>query len=855
MKQFCTAVLLLFTLTLYIARPAPAAEPAPSRQAVEKVDDLKLLPGFAAELIYTVPKEAEGSWVSMTVGPKGRLIVSDQYGALYRVTPGYSAVETTVERLRTKLGKAHGLLYTFDSLYLVGAGEKGTGLYRLRDTTGDEQFDQTEFLAGFAVGGEHQGHAVVRGPDDLLYVVCGNMTNLPADVAEVTPRQNYQFDWLLPTHGPPSGHNRGGKPLAGFVARTDKDGKSWQHICGGFRNSYDIVFNDQGELFAYDSDMEYDSGTPWYRPTRLNHCISGAEFGWRRGAGKWPDYYADSFGSVIDIGQGCPTGVVIGYGAKFPAKYQQAIYLNDWTYGRIRAIHLKPQGASYTATAEDFVVGKPLPLTDSVIGADGAMYFLVGGRKTQSKLFRLTYQGEESTEPYKPVVNKRAAAARALRHKLEVYHTKRDKAAIDVAWPYLNSPDRAIRNAARIAIEHQDVALWQQRALDERRPQAAITAMVALARWGDAEHQPQALACLGRLDLATLPVEQVTEALRAYALVFIRLGQPSPEVAAQLAEKLDAIFPYDDVAVDHELARLLVYLGSKNVVSKSVALMRKSRLQEDQMFYANVLRLVKTGWSIEDRKEYFTWINKARYRLQGGDPFDAGGYFRYSGGRSFRPYVNLIRQEALATFTDAEKKNQELMAIVNAKEPPPKKAEYVLELKGQPNVWQVNDLVPVLSQVKRGRSFKIGKAAFEAVSCAKCHKFGDYVGNLNLGPELTKVASRYSPKDLLESIIEPSKVISDQHAQHYVITDSGLVYHGKLVSETDSLVEIQPDPNRPATVTIPKVEIEERGLSKISRMPNDLLNPLTQEQILDLVAYILSGGDPDDPAFAAAGGK
>ena len=59
----------------------------------------------------------------------------------------------------------------------------------------------------------------------------------------------------------------------------------------GFRNPFDIAFNRDGELFTYDSDMEWDVNTPWYRPTRVLHVTSGSEFGYRNGAGKWPAYY------------------------------------------------------------------------------------------------------------------------------------------------------------------------------------------------------------------------------------------------------------------------------------------------------------------------------------------------------------------------------------------------------------------------------------------------------------------------------------------------------------------------------------------------------------------------------------
>ena len=134
----------------------------------------------------------------------------------------------------------------------------------------------------------------------------------------------------------------------GWIAKTDLDGKNWEFFCAGYRNPYDFDFNPAGEIFVYDADMEWDVGTPWYRPTRVNHAVSGAEFGWRYGTGKWLAYYIDSVGAVVDIGLGSPTGVEFGTGAKFPARYPKALSINDWTYGKMYAVHLQPAGAPPT---------------------------------------------------------------------------------------------------------------------------------------------------------------------------------------------------------------------------------------------------------------------------------------------------------------------------------------------------------------------------------------------------------------------------------------------------------------------------------------------------------------------------
>ncbi len=220
--------------------------------------------------------------------------------------------------------------------------------------------------------------------------------------------------------------------------------------------------NRDGELFTYDADMEYDFNTSWYRPTRINHVVSGAEYGWRNGAGKWPEFYPDNLPPVVNIGPGSPTGMTFGYGAKFPAKYQDALFALDWSWGKLYAIHLEPDGATYKATKEEFVSGAPLPLTDAIIHPkDGAMYFTIGGRRVQSGLYRVTYTGSEARRRVAAAHGERQAsdAMRATcAHQLEAFHGKQDPKAVEAAWPHLGDKDRFIRWAARTAIEHQPVA-------------------------------------------------------------------------------------------------------------------------------------------------------------------------------------------------------------------------------------------------------------------------------------------------------------------------------------------------------------------------------------------------------------
>jgi hypothetical protein len=243
--------------------------------------------------------------------------------------------------------------------------------------------------------------------------------------------------------------------------------------------------------------MEWDFGTPWYRPTRVNHATSGSELGWRSGSSNWPAYLPDSLPALVDIGPGSPVGVSFGYGTKFPEKYQRALYICDWTFGTMYAIHLEPEGSTYKGTKQEFVARTPLPLTDMTVGRDGAIYFTVGGRGGQGELYRVSYVGSEPTTPA-DARQPAHAAERKLRHDLEAFHKPAadPAAAVSLALPQLSSPDRFIRTAARVVLEHQPIELWQEKVLTAQDPQARINGAIAVAHQAEPSAQGPLLAAL-----------------------------------------------------------------------------------------------------------------------------------------------------------------------------------------------------------------------------------------------------------------------------------------------------------------------------------------------------------------------
>jgi len=849
-QLFCLTGLLLFGIGSLFAQPkVEKPKPNPSGMATP-AEQLTVAAGFQVELLRSATTN-EGSWISMAVDAKGRLTISPQQDArpLLRVTLTEAGQVAKVEPILAPVRQAMGMCYAHDSLYVNAHGPAGTGLYRLIDANRNDQFETNEvhFLKKFAGEGEHGYHAVVAGPDGMIYVMNGNHTKVPEGIAPISPHQNYQEDHLLPRQWDGNGHAVGILSPGGHVLRTDRDGKHWELVLGGFRNSYDFDFNAAGEMFTFDSDMEWDWGLPWYRPTRITHNVMGGEYGWRSGAGKWPEYYADSLPAAVNIGLGCPTGVKFGTASHFPKKYQQALYALDWTYGRIFAVNLHERGASYTGDYEVFVKGKPLNVTDIEFGKDGAMYFITGGRGTQSGLYRVSFVGDKAQKrelSKVPKSDKAAAKARVLRQKLEAYHGKTDPRAVNFAWAHLRSPDQFIRYAARIAIESQPVATWNARALTEADPQGGLTALVALARCGGKETQRDLFLAIKKFLLASLPEPLQLEKLRAIQLSFIRQGRPDADLAQLALAELNAAFPAASDRVNHELVQLLIYLEAPDVVGKTLALLAKSPTLEEQTHYIYNLRNVKSGWPLEQRRQYFAWFTQLRKQDLGGQkhPAQLLQWFKeadraYADGASYNKFMINIRKDAIATLTPSEQAALKVLIEEHIGTPPwkaVKERKFVKE-------WTVADLEARLGEVKTGRDFESGKAAFNDAQCIVCHRLGNDGGSV--GPELASAASKYTLRDILDSLIEPSKVVSDQYLNFNIVKRDGESISGRIIDENAERLVVMPSPTAAEMLEeVRLADIATRIPSKLSPMPTGLLNSLTAEEILDLLAYIEAMG-------------
>lgn len=848
-----------------------------------KLDRLKLPDGFKAEHLYGPSENGEGSWVSMTFDNKGRLLASDQYGSLYRlvIPPIGSNDSVKIEQVQLELparpandtskvtiGYAQGLLWAFNSLYVMINHKEDdefsthSGLYRLQDKDNDDKFETMTLLKELEGYGEHGPHSIVLSPDKKsLYMVAGNYTTTPKMDAYVLPAQ-YDDDNILPLYTDPFGHAAELKAPGGWIARLDSVGSKWELFSAGYRNTFDIAFNEAGELFAFDSDMEWDFGLPWYRPTRICHVTSGSEFGWRTGTHPWSPSNMDNLPPVLNIGQGSPTNLLFAGNAKFPEKYKRSLLAFDWSFGIIYAVHLKPEGATYTATGEEFLSGSPLPLTDGTIGPDGALYFLTGGRRLESDLYRVYYTGDSATTDI-PTVE--LTEAQQLRRQLEAFHGKQNPEAIDLAWSHLGHPDRFIRYAARVALEHQPVSQWQEKVYAETNPVVLTQAALALARQGNKKSADKLFAALMKVDIGSLSELQQLDLVRAFEVALMRMT-PNSAVKKNVAAYLDALYPAKSNLLNRSLSKVLISLDAPGVIDKTMNLLASAKDDEadktltssadlimrnpqygldianmlsnvppaQQTYYVTALSNSKNGWTPETRKKYFEWFRKA---------------VTYKGGHSFRGYLDKIRQTALQNVDPKDMEFYDKLSgdsLVNQfggitidKEHQP---------KGPGRNWDVKEATELIGSGLTNRNLENGRNMFAASLCINCHTIGTEGGAS--GPNLTQLGTRFSAQDMLESIIQPSKTISDQYGSTVFVLKNGGSVVGRLVNTDDSKYYISQNPFAPQILKeLPKTDVIQTRVSDVSIMPPGTINRLNEEELKDLLAYLMSGGNKDHEVY------
>jgi putative heme-binding domain-containing protein len=361
--------LLVFLMLAPLAVAGPLQGPA-------SVPGLKVPAGFT--VTEFVGPELANDIYCLTISPAGEIVVSGRGYVKQLVDDnGDGRADRAILLADHPKDGAMGLLVDDGHLYVMGDG----GLRRMPWKPGAFT-DKSELLVKLKTGGEHAAHAISRGPDGMLYLLCGNMSGVPGGLQLTGP---------IPT------------PVGGYVLRISPDFQSGEILCDGFRNAYGFDWSTSGELFTYDSDNERCLGLPWYEGTRFYRIERHGHYGWRSPQlgefWRLPPYYPDVVAPLSDLGRGSPTGVVCYRHQQFPEEYRDGFFLLEWTFG---VIHFARVRGTWAETS-DFLRAEAghgfAPTAAAVHPNTGDLYVSTGGRGTCGAVYRIRHEAGFRTLP------------------------------------------------------------------------------------------------------------------------------------------------------------------------------------------------------------------------------------------------------------------------------------------------------------------------------------------------------------------------------------------------------------------------------------------------------------------------
>jgi putative membrane-bound dehydrogenase-like protein len=554
-----------FALLLGFTMPLHAEQPVGGLRAPEGFEVTQFAGDDLAHDIY-----------SMTINARGEVVVSGVgYVRALLDTDGDGTADATRQFADGPGTGAQGM--HFDGPDLICTGD--AGLIRYRDADGDGQADgPPETLLKMKTGGEHHAHAVRKGPDGWWYVIAGNFAEI--DESYVT----------LPT-SPIK------KPHGGVILRIKPDFSGSEVVCHGYRNPYDFDFHPSGAIFTYDSDGERFVSLPWYRPTRVFQALPGSHAGWVSRHWKRPDYYPDMPPVIGSFGRGSPTGVECYRHFQFPEVYQDAIFIADWSYGRIIALPLeRGDGGFQCEKPIDFLTATGdfgFAPTDLCVAPDGSLFVSVGGRGTKGGVYRVRWKDANPWTWPEPKADKEkllaiASAPQPLsswsRAKWEPWaksFTKNDFLAV------MDDPELSEAERIRIVAEQLRIMGAMPRVFGTANPSAGFAdptwePAAKFPLWlthADTFFENMSIDPLSEFDSDT-PHDDALRAIRLFQLGLGGMG-PNPDrphpptfdgYTARLdwknaglqtdlwTDKLTAAFPHRDDIVTHEIARLMAIL-------------------------------------------------------------------------------------------------------------------------------------------------------------------------------------------------------------------------------------------------------------------------------------------------------
>ena len=411
----------------------------------------------------------------------------------------------------------------------------------------------------------------------------------------------------------------------------------------------------------------------------------------------------------------------------------------------------------------------------------------------------------------------------------------------------LNDSDRFVRWAGRHLIEHTTRNEWKDRVLKETNPLGSLEGMVAYVRTGSGESfEPLLEKQLAMLKQTNLSVDNK---LRLYRTLMFTTAEHKGGLTAAQKQQLNAAligqFPATDERLNRELALMLGYAGDPAAIGKILAATPKGNdNQQLQLHYLYALRMIKTGWTTEQKTELAEILGRAA---------------KWRGGAQFVNFVGAFFDSVADLYTsDAEK----TLLYEKAPDFSPLTPEELAEIQkrqaagrgGRGGGGGGNAAPAALSARTAGRVLSrqemfeetvyqpqqvldvaAGRKVFEA-SCASCHKFGA-VGNDHgvAGLNLSNSTLRASKHALLEAVFFPAKAVKPELEATAIDTADGKKLNGLVVKSGESVALLT---EAGAVTEVPKAQIKGQRKTKTTIMPDTLWDTIDRASLRNLAAFL-----------------
>jgi hypothetical protein len=444
----------------------------------------------------------------------------------------------------------------------------------------------------------------------------------------------------------------------------------------------------------------------------------------------------------------------------------------------------------------------------------------------------VSFAGDPADVPPAPAVEPAVAAAakvaRSRRRALEAFHggplATADQATLQNLWPELGSEDRWLRTAARIALERQPVAAWRDRVRAERDPLARGEGLLAWIRMAPVEGRAEVV----RAALEGPVGERESEVLLTLRVLSIALARgvtlPPADLEA-LHELLGRLDGHPSPLVQRELVELLIATGAPGAIDSVIGRLDAATTQEDQIHFVHALVRSPGPWTLPQHRRLLQWFAAAR---------------SIRGGHLIGQIISRMEKDLLTTLRDDQR--PELAAELALLAKPLIEGESLPAVPSRPVVkeWTQADLAPLVEKASAPRDPAAGRRALAAAQCLKCHRIGS--SGSAVGPDLSAIGKRFDARAILESILEPSKVVDPKyHATTWVLAD-GRVVTGRANMVNDREIGVEVNALTGESQKLLRSDIESSHPSPVSPMPRGLLDTLEEEEILDLVALLRGGG-------------